>query len=223
MAEEEMGQEAPEAQEHAQTEEHAVDPMRQEFEQLKQTTAQMDHKISKLLSSIEPKPQARGLTPEQKAELAKNPEAMFHYFENENRRVSQEVESKTARSEWDSKAYSDFPALKTDKRFQGEVVAKMREWTDSGLMPAETPKLVYEAANFIARGYKPDSMKQTSSANRPTSQAPSSVSMNANKGSKVPDSDQRIMMAKNMGISGERMTEFKKFLSDSPEGYYDRK
>lgn len=222
MAEESVS--AEEVQEGAVETQEQVDPIRQEFEQLRESNAQMDQKLNKLLSTFEPKAQSqRSLSAEQKSQLAKDPEAMIQYVENEHKRLAQEVENKTARAQWDSQAYQDFPALKSDKKFQNEVVAKMKEWTGSGLMPAETPKLVYEAANFIARGYKQEPTKVNASAGKPTSQAPSSTSMNNGKAAKFSDNDQRLIMAKNMGISGDRLNQFKKFLSESPEGYYERK
>lgn len=139
--------------------------LRSEIEGLKQQNAELIAKISEMVTAVkpkEPKPNVAEL-------LQKDPAAAIETVVKQV--VAQQLDpalkgltKEQQRSAYDSKAESDFPAIKTDKEFQNLVRSQINEFVKTGEMDAKSPTLVYRAAQIAALKYKPKAQATTAPA-----------------------------------------------------------
>jgi hypothetical protein len=156
----------------------------QEENPLNQRLDQLESMIRSLASSNaprneEPKKERTALTKEQLATLRDNPELLLNFIEEKTNNAVQGVSQKVETQRWDEKAEKDFPALRSDKKFQELVTKKIQELVSFGRVPKDSPTLLYTAAELASAKYQPKSQeqarKQDTSALRPNGKKPNTA------------------------------------------------
>jgi hypothetical protein len=151
---------------------------------LNQRLDQLESMIRSLASSNapkyeEPKKERISLTKEQLTALKDNPELLLNFIEEKTNSAVQGVSKQVETQRWDEKAEKDFPALRSDKKFQELVTKKIQELVSFGRVPKDSPTLLYTAAELAAAKYQPKSQeqakKQDTSALRPGSKKPNTM------------------------------------------------
>lgn len=144
------------------------------------------------------------LTPEQKAEIEKNPmRFVTETLARETAKATQRIELEATRNSYDRKAYENFPSLNSSDKFKKEVVAKMDELIKIDGYTRESPTLLLRAAEYVAA--KNSVVQPQARRNQMTSLEPSGARPQ-NRG-KIEDSDPRVEFLKLFGVNDPKKIE----------------
>lgn len=165
--------------------------------------------INSLVNKLQPQQQTRSeipdLTPEQKAEIEKNPmRFVTETLARETAKATQRIEQESTRNSYDRRAYESFPSLNTNEKFKKDVVAKMDELIKIDGYTRESPTLLLRAAEYVA-GKHGVSQPQAPSRNQMTSLEPSGA--RPTNRTKIEDSDPRVEFLKLFGVTDPKKIE----------------
>lgn len=144
-------------------------------------------------------------------QFGKNPKALLQFVNKQIESGMTSIQKQTLKSQFDQKVYEDFPVIKTNKKFEENVISQMKELVNNGEYDAQHPMLIYRAAQLTAAkmGNSSDSHKSVS---RETSLSPSNQ-RGVTKSSGVKDNDPRLAFAVAAGIKDpKKLAKFKKDL-----------
>ncbi len=197
--------------------------LRAEFDALKEMNSQLLSKVTERPVYQAPiqdkKPQ--GIDENTLEALGKNPKALAEYVRQSIDSGLSDVRNEQQKAHFEQKLQEDFPALKTNKKFEEATIAQIRELVATGEYQPNSPRLVYRAAQ-LAAAKMGDSVKKNETQNRDTSLAPSSSSRGVTRGSSsgslsIKDNDPRLAFAVAAGMNDpKKLAKFKKELA---EGY----
>jgi hypothetical protein len=184
--------------------------LKAEMAEMRQSNAALVTQLQQLL-----KPQPKPEIDDGEIERIKNdPKALAEFIKAKVSEGKQAVDVHLAKNRFDSQAYDEFPALKTNKQFQQSVVAQMKELTASGEYQPDSPKLLLRAAQLSAAKMKPLTNRDEVN-DRPTSGEPRPrQSQTVSRGtSQIKDNDPRVAFLKLFGVKDPAKVEkFKKQL-----------
>lgn len=193
------------------------DPVRQELAELKETMKAQQALLMKLSEAATPKEKKEALEalpPETAKSLKDNPDLLMKFIQQQVDGAKREFEGTVQRTDWDRRAESEFPALKTDKGFQDTVKKHVNDLLAGGEFTKNSPRLIYMASKLAAAEYKPQ--KTSKEDGEPSGMAPTGHTVSAAKG-KIADTDPRVKVAIANGFSGERLEKFKARLVQNAE------
>lgn len=157
--------------------------------------------------------------------IAQDPKLAAQWIKRQAEKAKRDVESTAQKNLWDAETVRKYPAIQTDKRFQGLVQQKVNELVASGEYANNSPRLVFRAAQLAALEHKFSSVsegKQTKATSvdgaRPAAGMRSQVNGGQQPKAQIADNDPRVVVARAMGIRGEKMKKFKEHL----RGYGER-
>jgi len=213
-AEEQGGQ--GDGQEGAQSNAEANFASREEFEALKSQNEQMMQMLQMLTQKPKaPEKPAVELTADEQAAIQADPGKIGKIVEQKLSQATKVLTDEQKKSTWDRKAYDEFPALNTDKKFQQDVLAQARELMVSDGLSDSHPMLVYRAAQLVAakRALSGAGTQTQTRGNMATSADPALARPRPSGGqSKIDDNDPRLVAARTIGLSDEQVARLKKNL-----------
>lgn len=180
-----------------------VDPLKQELSDLKQAFA----RLSAQLTPKEEKKVAAAMSPEVAKAIKDNPEMLMQFVQQQVDGAKKEFQGTVQRTDWDRRAETEFPALKTDKGFQQSVQKHAADLMAGGEFNKDSPRLIYMASKLAAAEYKPQKVVNKGDG-EPSGLAPTGHSGAAGK-NRIADTDPRVQIALAAGFSGERLEKFK--------------
>ncbi len=145
-------------------------------------------------------------------ELGKDPKALAEFVTGSIKTGLNQVQSAQLRSEYERKLNEDFPALKTNKKYEAAVIEKVRELVFNGEYTKDSPALVYRAAELVAGRMGDELKNKQNTSNRETSLQPSRERGVA-RNTSIKDNDPRLAFAVAAGITDStKLAKFKKDL-----------
>ncbi len=189
--------------------------LRAEMDALKEQNSQLLSKITDRPAYQAPReePKARqGIDEQALMELGKNPKALVEYVNNSIQSGLSTVNNAQLRNQFESKLNEEFPALKTNKKFEEATISQIRELVATGEYTADNPRLVYRAAQLAAA--KMGDMKKTEQPNRETSLGVSNTrGVTRGSSTTIKDNDPRLAFAVQAGMTDPKeLAKFKKTL-----------
>lgn len=188
---------------------------KEEFDFLKEQNAQLMQQMSRLASQLQPKmPEKKPVfSQEEMTAVAGDAGKLADLFNSKLSQVTSELSETQKAKEYDDRMYREYPALKTDSKFQQEVLQQAKEMVGGGV-PSST--VLYHAAKVVAAGRQMQGNTQAkgSTSQMPTSGDPSQSrpAPQGQKTAKISDTDPRIVAARTIGMEPKLVEELKKRL-----------
>lgn len=182
-------------------------------DQTKQELADIKQQLAKLTAQLTPKEEKKAvaaMSPEVVKAIKDNPEMLMQFVNQQIDGAKRDFKNDVNKSDFDRKAYEEFPALKTDAGFQKVVQKHASDLIAGGEFNKDSPRLIYMASKLAAAEYKPQA-KTVKEAGEPSGLAPSGHVGAAGK-SRISDNDPRVQIAISAGFSGEKLEKFKQTL-----------
>lgn len=194
---------------------------RNEISDLKSELAEIKNLINSTVSSKAGKQVAEEVevSDDLALQLAQNPKHLAKFIQEQINNGISKFNTVTASKTWDEKAYDEYPNLKNDKSFQDAVKREIQDLLTFGDMTKSSPRLVYMATQLAASkmGVGKKAQQNTTKVSSGASALAASGSGAREPGSKKPavmDNDPRLVLAKNLGWSQEKIDSYKKKLGD---------
>lgn len=148
-------------------------------------------------------------TAEEKAAIAKDPSVIADLLQRKTKEATDRIKNEATKQRYDTQAYTDYPVLKTDKKFQQAVLQQMREYVGNGEYSQDHPMLLIRATQMVAGKMNGVAMSQGKGKEHVSSAEPTRGAARTTTSASVKVPDTLLRFAKTAGAKGEELERFK--------------